>query len=255
MSWAAGRRTIIVGIIGASILAFLIVLSATIFSKAPSCSDEIQNQGEAGIDCGGPCQYLCTATEQPATVLFTKAIVTSEGRVDIVASIENKNAVSAAKQVPYAVTLYGTDTAVIQKVTGTVDLPPATTVYVYVPRVATASKNSVVRAFLTIDPSAPHWFSMGQDSRVKPFVSNTTFRGTLAAPRIDATLTNPSATTLSDVSALVLVYDANHEVMAASQTIVPQVPPQGDATATFTWNEAFAHTPATIEVVPIIPLP
>ena len=43
----------------------------------PSCSDKIQNQGEAGVDCGGPCSlcpwqlqkdigsYFCRSNKNP----------------------------------------------------------------------------------------------------------------------------------------------------------------------------------------------
>ncbi|MBD3636310.1 MAG: gliding motility-associated C-terminal domain-containing protein [Crocinitomicaceae bacterium] len=34
--------------------------TATISCATPSCSDGIQNQGETGIDCGGPCPNPCT---------------------------------------------------------------------------------------------------------------------------------------------------------------------------------------------------
>src|SRR5690606_2026481 len=34
--------------------------AATISCATPSCSDGIQNQGETGVDCGGPCPNPCT---------------------------------------------------------------------------------------------------------------------------------------------------------------------------------------------------
>jgi len=34
--------------------------AATISCYTPTCSDGIQNQGEVGIDCGGPCPTICT---------------------------------------------------------------------------------------------------------------------------------------------------------------------------------------------------
>lgn len=32
-------------------------------NSCPTCSDEIQNQGEGGVDCGGPCPWLCPVKE------------------------------------------------------------------------------------------------------------------------------------------------------------------------------------------------
>jgi len=254
MSWAARRRFIILLILGIVIAAFLtIVLIATLY-KTPTCTDGVQNQNELGIDCGGPCVYLCSSQEQPPTVLFTEVLQNIVGRTDVVAMVENKNTNAAAKHVPYRITLYGVNQTFIQEVDGTLDLPPGTTVPVYVPNIA-SGKQKVTQAFLDVDASAPRWFIMFSDSRAVPTVSNTMKNGTASEPRIDALLTNPGATSMANVQAIVLVYDARKNIIAASQTIVPTIPGQGQAVATFTWNSAFSRTPALIEVVPIIPLP
>lgn len=254
MSWAARRRFIIALVVGAIIIAFLATLSIATFYKAPSCADGAQNQDETGVDCGGSCSYLCREQQQPPTVLFTKAIKNGEGRVDVIALIENKNPNAAAKNVPYSITLYGTGQALIQRVTGTLDLPPGASVPVFVPDIP-SGRQVVVSAFLDIDASAPQWFSMPVDARIVPTVSNTKHGGTTSAPRIEAILSNQSITTLTNVKAIVLVRGDRGDVIAASSTIVPAIPAQGRATATFTWNGAFSSTPVSVEVAPIIPLP
>jgi hypothetical protein len=254
MSWAARRRFIILLIVGAIAVAFLAVVSIATFYKAPSCTDGVQNQAETGIDCGGPCPYLCVAEQQPPTVLFTKALSNGIGRTDVIASVENKNATAAAKNVPYRVTLYGSDQALIQEVTGTLDLPPGATIPVYIPGID-LGKQTAVRAFFSIAASAPKWFTLGANARSVPLVSNTKQSGTISAPRIEAILTNPTVTPFGNVQTIVIVHDKNGDVIAASQTVVSSIPAQGEATATFTWNSAFLDVPASIEVVPIIPLP
>ena len=254
MSWAARRRFIILIIIGAVVIAFLVIVSIATFYKAPSCSDGVQNQGEAGIDCGGPCLYRCTAQEQPPTVLFTKAIPNGEGRIDAVAEVENKNPDAAAKNVPYRITFYGADQVLVGEVSGTLDLPPSTIVPVFVPGVSSGNQ-TVAAAFLDIAPSSFQWFSMPVDTRVIPTVSTPNLGGTAAAPRIEAVLTNTSVTALTNVQAIVLVHNSKGDVIAASATVLPTIPAQGEATAVFTWNGAFSDVPALIEVTPIIPLP
>lgn len=241
-------------VVGAVIIAFLATLSIAAFYKAPSCADGAQNQDETGVDCGGSCSYLCREQQQPPTVLFTKAIQNGAGRTDVVASVENKNAGAAAKNVPFSITLYGTGQALIQRVTGTLDLPPGANVPVFVPGIP-SGKQIVVSAFLDIEASAPQWISMPVDPRIMPMVSNTKHGGTTSAPRIEAVLSNPSTTALTNVKAIVLVRGDRGDVIAASSTIVPVIPAQGRATATFTWNGAFSSTPVSIEVAPIIPLP
>jgi len=253
MSWAAGRRFIILLIIGAVVVAFLAVVSVATFYKAPSCSDNKQNQDETGIDCGGSCAYLCTEQKQPPTVLFTKAIQNGDGRVDVIAKVENKNADAAAKNVRYKITLYGPDQSLIQEMTGTLDLPPSMSVPVFVPNIP-SGKQTVVNAFLDIDESSLQWFYISSDTRVVPTISNIKQIGTISEPRIEAVLTNTSVSILSNVKAVVLVRNDKGDVIAASSTIILTIPAQGQATATFTWNNEFPDVPASIEVIPIVPL-
>ncbi len=254
MSWAARRRFIIALIIGGAGVAFLTAVSFATFYKSPSCIDNVQNQDEGGIDCDGPCPYLCAARLQPPTVLFTKALTNTAGRTDIIASVENKNAGVAAKNVPYRVALYGADRLLIQEVSGTLDLPPGASVPVFIPGIV-SGKQTVAGAFLSIDDSSPRWFRMASDPRIVPTVVTTKPSGTTAMPRFEVTLLNSSVVTLTDVMAIILVRDDKGEVIAASSTVVPAIPAQGQATATFTWNSAFLSAPASIQVVPIIPLP
>lgn len=254
MSWAARRRFIILLIIGVIIAGVVATALYSTLHKAPSCSDGIQNQNEEGVDCGGSCAYLCTASVQPPTVLFTKAIGNGEGRTDVIASIENKNTTAAAKNVPYRVTLFGSGQALVQEVTGQLDLPPGATVPVFISGI-TSGKQVVTNVFLDIPASSPKWFTLTGDPRILPLVSSTREIGTEAAPRIEAVLANPSSTSLTDVRAIVVVRSEGGGVIAASSTIVPLIKAQGQATATFTWNSAFTGVPASFEVIPIIPLP
>lgn len=254
MSWAARRRFIIVSIISAIALAFLATLSIATFYQAPSCTDSKQNQGEQGVDCGGACSYLCTEQQQPPTVLFTAALMNPSGRADVVALIENKNRAAAAKNVPYRVSVYDASHSLLQEVTGVIDLPAGAQVPVFVPGITTG-KQTGTSAFLTIDAAAPRWFTLTSDPRLMPVVTSTVQSATGDAPRIEAVLTNPSVTVLSNVKVIVVVYNAKDDVIAASQTVVQKIPAQGSAPATFTWNAAFPAIPARIQVVPIIPLP
>jgi hypothetical protein len=68
-------------------------------------------------------------------------------------------------------------------------------------------------------------------------------------------LGNESVIALTNVPVIVLVHDDQGQVIAASKTVVPNIPAQGQATATFTWNSAFPSVPAKIDVFPVIALP
>ena len=254
MPWAAKRRLIISIIGGSVVAAFLIIILISALYKTPTCTDGKQNQGEVGVDCGGPCTYLCTAQVQPPSILFTNVLDNGARRSDVIAVVENKNATAAAKNVPYRITLYNVGRVLLQEINGVIDLPPGARVPVYIPGIV-SKEQKVTSAFLTIDPSAAQWFSMATDSRVLPTVSSIVNNSTATLVRIDAVLVNSDVSPLSNVQAVILVYDSKKNVIAASQTVVPIILPQGQATATFTWNESFTNVPATMEVIPIIPLP
>lgn len=252
MSWAARRRFIILFGIGATVAAFLAIVLIATFTEAPSCGDNKRNQGEDGVDCGGPCPYLCTAQMQPPTVLFTRALSNGAGRTDVIALVENKNPFAAAKNIPYDVQV-SAGKFILQEVSGTLDLPPGATVPVFIPGIF-SGKQKAATAFLAIASSSPRWFSMSADARVVPRVSDTRQTGSVDAPRIEATLTNPDAAALMNVRTVVIVRSASGEVIAASETIVSVLRPFGSATAIFTWNSAFLEDPASIEIMPIVSL-
>lgn len=257
MSWAGGRRFLILAIIAAFVVAVIALTSIATFYEAPSCSDVKQNQGEAGIDCGGPCAYLCTAGQQAPVVRFTKAVLSSGGRVDVIAYVDNPNVDAAARRVPYKITLYAADHTVLKTSTGTLDLPPTSSVPVYVPSFFTGN-TSGAQAFLTISPNTIKWFALSRKISL-PTVSSPLLGGTNIAPRITATLSNSGTTPFADVKVIAIVYDSASNVIGASQTVIPSIsgqglPGQGSALATFTWGEAFPSTPTRIEIVPIISL-
>lgn len=254
MSWASERRLIILFIIGVAILAILGTFLYVNLHRAPTCTDGVQNQGETGIDCGGPCPYLCTAEQHAPIVSVQRVLPAGTGRVDFVSSITNTNPMAATKKVSYTVSLFGGDQILIQQFDGSVELPPGATVPIFIPNLSVGSQ-TMVHGFLTIATTSIQWYALPTDPRVVPVVSNTTLTNASSTPRIDAVLTNASITSIDSMRVVVLVSDAGGNIIAASQTVVPTVPAQGQATATFTWNAPFPGTAATIKVIPIVPLP
>ncbi len=253
MSWAGRRRALILFVIGAVVVAFLAILLISTFSKAPSCTDNVQNQGEAGVDCGGPCAYLCQAQAAAPVVRFTQAIAPATGRTDVIAYVDNPNATAAAKNVPYHLALYGADHTLVAKGDGVVDLPPSARVPIYIPNIFSGSR-TVAESFITFDPATIAWYA-ATDTRIIPHVESPVVGGTPESPRITAALENPSTTTLYNVKVIAVVFDASGNVIGASQTVIASLGSAARTVATFTWNSAFVAPVARVEVLPIVPLP
>lgn len=241
-------------VVGVLLLVFGIILTAKLYVP-PSCVDTKQNQDESGIDCGGSCPYLCTAAQVAPVTLFSTVITTASGRIDLAAAVENKNSTAGAKNVPFTVTLYAQDGRLVGTKHGTIDLPPRTIVPVFLPSVA-ASGSGAVRAFLEIAPLSPRWVAYARDPRTVPSIAVRPVSGTVAAPRVEAVLTNASLSSLERIPVIAFVRDAaTGNVIAASSTLIPSLAPQSSATALFVWTEAFPAPAVQVQVLPVIPLP
>jgi hypothetical protein len=105
-------KQIVYGVIYFAILLLVVTGIHFLFFRSPaSCFDNIQNQGEQGVDCGGPCAKVCIpSTIQPISVLGTVHVFSpTTGHVTVLAQLENANSDFGASSFNYVVTLYGLD--------------------------------------------------------------------------------------------------------------------------------------------------
>lgn len=253
MSWAERRRALIISIATAVALAALAILAFSIFYKTPTCTDRKQNQDELGTDCGGSCTTLCASqVAAPARVRFVRPLTPQPGRTDIIAYIDNPNESAEAHRVPFLLEVYDADGALIAKRTIYIDLPPSSTVPLYVSDVAPRS-SIAAQAFLSIDADSFAWSRAGEQMATPAVEEILVEEG--ERPRITATLVNPLATPYYEVVLVATVFDSAGTAIAASQTLVPRLSPQGTSPLVFTWNEPFSAPVARVEILPVPDLP
>jgi len=84
---------------------------------APTCFDNVQNQGETGIDCGGPCQVCELKNLVPLDASWIKYF-TAGNQTAIVAKINNTNIRWGADSFSFALDIYGTSSVKIKTITG-----------------------------------------------------------------------------------------------------------------------------------------
>lgn len=251
MTWAMKRRLVVLAVIAGIILVFVTAIGYFTVYKAPSCVDGKQNQTEEGIDCGGTCTYLCTASQSAPSVRFARALSPQPARTDVIAYIDNPNTTSAAKAVPYVVELYSDTNTVIARKEGVTDLPPSNTVPIFVPNFFSGSQ-AVAHTFVTFDTSKIHWFKIASQP-VRPSIDGVvlTQDGT---PRVTARVSNSTAYVMRNVRLVATVFGADGNAIGASATLLNQVPAQGSANVIFTWPQAFGVSVSRIEVLPILSL-
>jgi hypothetical protein len=250
MSWALGRRVLILSIVGVFVVTVVGGITWWAAYTPPSCTDGKQNQDEEGIDCGVACPYLCTAGLAEPSVEFARYISPQTGRIDVIAYIENPNPSADARDVAFSIELLDASNGTVATKEGLVDLPPSSVVPVYVPNFFSGNA-TVARVFLVVDPDSFKWFSY-EDELPAVRVRSTNIEST-ATPRITATLHNPSAMVLRNVKTIITVFNNADNAIAASQTIIPELPGQGEAEAVFTWRTPFSETPSRVEVLTVLP--
>jgi hypothetical protein len=250
MDWAHRRRLIVIATIVGIVVAFFLVLGFAIFYKTPTCTDNTMNGDETGIDCGGSCSTVCSAEAQAARVRFARTL-TQSGRTDLIAYIDNPNTNAYAKDARLAVDIYRQDGHVVQKHL-TVSIPAKGSTPVYIPNIAGAA---VQQVFVSFDQGYPIWIKGSGWDKDPARASVQTVESADSQPRITAAVANDTAYPKSQVPFTATVFAADGTVIAASQTIVPYIPPQGNAQAVFTWNEPFTQPYARIEIIPLLALP
>lgn len=246
-TWADKRRTYIIG--GAVMLGVVLlsgILIAVLY-EAPSCMDGRQNQDETGIDCGGSCLYLCQNEVQAPRLTFARAVTNGSGRTDVIAYIENRNQAAEANDAPYTVEVFDEVGTLLGKREGRIDLPARSTVALYVPGVY-VGVGAAPRAFVSFADDT-RWRTARTEEVPLRITDITLISGEL--PRVNATVSNVAPSAVYGRTLIATVFDSNGVAIAASQTVVREVPALGSTSAVFTWPEAFTGTAVRVEVTAV----
>jgi hypothetical protein len=252
MTWASRRQAFILSMIaiivllGIGVAVFFIATS----EKPMTCIDKVQNQDEEGVDCGGVCAYLCSASVAPPSVSFVRAVPSGD-RTDIVAYVANRNPDAAVKGARYTLELFGSDRGFIAERAGTIDLPPGAVVPIFAPGMYDRAVEG--QAFLTFDDASVLWY---REPRVAalPRVEEARIADT-NPPRVTALIRNASAFPMDDITLVATVFDASGVPLAASQTLLRSLAPGDTAVASFFWNAPFVGPVGRVEVRPVPWLP
>lgn len=247
ISWGTRRKLIIVSCIFAVGLIALGFFSVKTFYHPPSCSDGIQNQGETGIDCGGPCARLCQNQVNAPIVLWQRTLPVSQGEYNAVAYVENPNPQSAAANVPYDFKLYDSKGILVAERAGTFSIPPQEVVPVFAGAIQTGNRSPARTEF--VFEASPVWTRV---SAAEPDLQVTAQNLSLSgpAPLLTATVSNNSEVQVTNVPVVAIVYDAQDNARAASRTIVDFIDRHASAQASFSWPQPFGFTPARVEIIP-----
>ncbi len=202
------------------------------FYHAPTCSDGIKNQNETGIDCGGLCSVLCQAPR--VSTLWARAVKVAPGVYHAVAMVQNPEVAAGTESLPYTFSLYDSDNILVAQRDGIMALDPGEVVPLLEANIVTGSRVPV-RTFVEF-----HEAVWKRTERVKNPVTVDSESLDQQALSLSAHVTNTGTEPVSKVVLTALLYDASDVLVAASQTVVNNLPPRGEENPVFTWQEPFS---------------
>lgn len=245
MTWSGRRKTLYISVVVIVILAIIIPIGYKLFPK-PSCTDGIQNEGEQGVDCDGPCPKVCQDLTAAVQVLWTRQFKVSDGVYSAVAYVSNPNFSLYATNVPYTFKLYDDKNILIIERHGQATILPNTSMPLFEGLIQTGNRIPV-RAFFAFD-GAPVWQKIATQPKLE--VKNSEIENASTSPRLQATLTNDTVLPIRNIQIVAVLYDINDNAIAASQTVLDVVAAGESEDVTFTWPHPFTAPVNRIEVYP-----
>jgi len=248
-SWSSRRKFTYGSLVVLGVILIVGLPAFLLFYKAPTCSDGKQDQGEDGIDCGGPCVRLCASAFLPPEVIWTKAEPVAPGLYNVAAYVVNNNLSGAAYDVPYEMQLFDAEGVLITYQSGSMTIPPHRNTLAFQGSVAT-EKRIPAKAVITL--GSPQWVS-ATDRLGDIAITDKKYSEDKDSSSLQVTLQNNAVTPYEDVTVYVVLYDAAGNAIDFSKTIVDSVPANGGSVvAPFTWPVTHNNRVISIEVLPVL---
>ena len=204
-------------------LTILVVVVGGIFLisriGAPTCNDGIQNQGEVGVDCGEPCALCDWQTQAELEIIFTQAIETQPGYVDLIAEIENPNQEFGGEVVSYKFNLYDSSDNLIVSKKGKSYILPEETKYIIEQKVLAEDKISRVE----LEIESVNWKEFKDYQSLELLIKNPDLRQSENSGQLSATLENRSNYDLDEVELYAVLFDKDSNVIGVGKTKVESV--------------------------------
>lgn len=218
------------------------------YKPVPSCTDAVLNQGERGIDCGGPCARVCADEVAPLSVDWVRAFRVVDGHYDVIAKVRNTNNHIGIPSLSYTVEIFDAENISISKRSGSTFVNSNETFYLFEGNLFTGARVPKY-ATLTLSES-PQWARLSA-TPLALTVLNKIF-GDGAQPTVMASVVNESLSSLKNISLVAVLYDAEGNAYGGSATLIESLPKDARQDISFVWREAFNVTPASIDIIPRI---
>lgn len=245
LTWSATRRLFYLAIVVGFLLLVGLVIYL-IFKPEASCFDGKQNQGEFGVDCGGPCAKVCDFMITPFRSLWVRPFSIVPETSSVIALVENNNLSLGVSRLFYTVTLLSENNTTITTKRGETYANQQEKFVIFEPNLNTNGQRSS-RAYITFDQPIPWQQAEFQKPLLtvarRSFVNEPT-------PRLEALLTNESTVDLRNIQVPVILSDRNNNAFSGSVTVVDRLRPGESTLIYFTWPEPFTEEISLVDFYP-----
>jgi len=233
------------------LLCVIAFISYLMIKPAATCSDKKQNQGEKGIDCGGPCAPCKEITQtKDINVLETAFALGGNNTYDVVSKISNPNDTTGAKTFKYIFTLKDSTGSIIAKREGTNFILPADTKYVA--ELGLQIDNNAVPVSVDIEISGADWQKLSNISKPQIGVYNKKF-GPIEnsdGNEAEGTIRNESNYDLKEIDIVIVLRDEKGNIIGISTTQRNSVRAKEDQLFKVTWPYSLGGNVQKMEVDP-----
>lgn len=246
-SWALKRQLLYLGVI---LLAGVIIASGIVLPvilQPASCSDNIRNGKEEGVDCGGTCGELCGELVTPLRIAYARPFLLEGNEWGVVARIENANQKGYAVDTQYTIRLVDEVGSLIAERRGVVSVAPAQNRYVLESRIVVGSRNPA-RAYISLEKPRL-WLPHTTADVPTLTVSNEQLVERNGLYRVTAQVHNQTTRGFSNTIVVAVVFDAQGVARSGGQTLIRTLERDTSADVVFTWPTSFDFTPTRVEVL------
>lgn len=251
-SWSTRRKFTYSSIVIIALILLVLIPGFYFFYKPPTCSDNIQNGKETGIDCGGSCVRLCQSSFLPPKIGWggAKFEKVADGLYNVAAYIINPNVNGAALNVPYKISLFDSDGILIIEKRGNIDLYAHRNSLAFEPSVNVDKRVPSKAIFEFTQP--PVWFK-SHDELEGLVVVDKRYSEDFNNSSLEVEFENRTLYPYNNVIVTVILSNSDGNAVGFSRTIIDNISPKfGKEVAPFTWPKSRNGEVKSIEVLPMI---
>jgi len=248
MSWGTRRRNTIITIFFTIVFSIIGWVLYDALYEPPNCFDKKWNGDEVNIDCGGSCSLRCESQVLNPIIRWTRSFEVSPGVYNVLAYLENPNIDSGTQNVPYRFRVFDSENVLLQERRGSIAIIPKSILPILENTLPVGKLEANRVVFEFTEPLV--WYK--QDLLENLIVVQDEEISRLEdSPRIRASVKNTGIKPIKDLKVIAIVYDAQDNAMASSQTILKTVPPNQNMEVFFVWPKPFESEMSRFELIPL----